>query len=186
MAYRRTYRDLETPWGSELDFDLEFTDSEIYQAMEAILDKEEEAYQLKRKLKAHIRGTPVLGIILTDIERELGDISDLFAKILVEEIDETHKEVCARVKLLRDPLIANLKNASMWHQPGHFVDIPNSPEYLQTLYKFSEGIKASGASYEFCPHPDRVMVRYYSPDDAKKAEEFLKKAGFKFWAESDG
>jgi len=107
--------------------------------------------------------------------------------ILGGEIEDIHKEAAARIKLLRDPLVINERSASRGpFRQSHFADMPDSPEYLQTLYKFSEGIKASGVSREICPHPDRVMVRYYGPDDAKQAEKFLKEAGFDFLVESDG
>jgi hypothetical protein len=187
MAYRRTYRELEAPWGGEIEFDLEFTDGEIFQAVEAILDKEEEAYQLKRKMQGHARTTPVMKELLAVIDKEHGGVSAILTEYLAGEIAEEHKDACARVKLLRDPLATNTKNVV--RGPGwapHFADMPNSPEYLQDLYKFSEGIKASGVSGEICPHPDRVMVRYYGPDDAKTAEAFLEKSGFKFEVESDG
>jgi hypothetical protein len=129
----------------------------------------------------------VLKEILAHIDKELGGVSALFTEYLAEEIADAHKEACARIKLLRDPLATNTKSATRglgW--APHFADMPNSPEYLQDLYKFSEGIKASGVKGEVCPHPDRIMVRYYGPADAKQAEEFLKKAGFAFEVESDG
>ena len=63
MAYRRTYRDLEAPWGGELDFNLEFTDGEIYQAVEAILEQEDRSYEMRKKLK-------YLGASLSGQDRE--------------------------------------------------------------------------------------------------------------------
>ena len=106
--------------------------------------------------------------------------------LLGGEIEEEHRDACARIRPLRDSLVTNTRNISKLFRPSHFADMSDSPEYLQTLYKFSEGIKASGINGGFCPHPDRIMVRYYGPDDANRAEKFLKEAGFKFESESDG
>jgi len=53
MAYRRTYRELEAPWDSDLDFDLEFTDSEIFQAVEALLKQEDRETPCQGKTGKH-------------------------------------------------------------------------------------------------------------------------------------
>ena len=55
-----------------------------------------------------------------------------------------------------------------------------TPEYLQTLSKFSRGIWASGPSAEICPYGKSVMVRYLGSADAFKAEAFFTNNGFKF------
>ena len=121
----------------------------------------------------------------------------------LEFIDSEAIEIAAHI-MFQDPLegysgkeegyisLVNIYKALMtnWkherHNRHHHVQSNEYPEYLVTLYKFSQAISASGVTKEFCPHMDRVMVRYYGLADARKAEKFLKEQGFVFDVENDG
>lgn len=121
----------------------------------------------------------------------------------LEFIDSEAAEIAAHI-MFQDPLegysgeeegyisLSNIYKALMtnWERERddqyRRVQSNEYPEYLVMLYKFSQAITASGVNKEFCPHMDRVMVRYYGPADARKAEKFLEEQGFIFDVESDG
>jgi hypothetical protein len=117
-------------------------------------------------------------------DSELYEVADLV--IGEEPVPEGLEEIYSDVKGMYDPLVTNMKFRKRAPHlfPTQLLNIDYG--HLGILFRFSQGISASGISKEFCPNAEGAMVRYLGPPDAKQAEEFLTKNGFKFWIESGG